>query len=550
MVKRMEKHILRLPSGEEISSGQVGQRAILSVKITKCVNAESLLTPGGVCAAMLEAELFCPDDSSGIAAGDCLTLYRGEEKVGVFYAQKPERIGQNRWRLLCYDCVSLLDRDMTLWLESFNQWPCSLSLFARSLCAACGLELQGDLLNGDFEIARFQARNITARQLLQLCCRIGGRFCTADADGVLRLGWYTPAPCVAALTDSDGKAQIEFADGKTTITAANISADAGITGEITAALADGVLTLTIDEDLPAVFTYQGSVKRSDYITAPIDGVRLGKTAADVGGSYPGNSENACVLSGNYLLSDAGTEVLQGLAQQLYNLLKAVQTVPCKLRLPPDASVEAGQILRLFDGKKTYPVYVMTSRRTGSYLEIESTGTRLRQENVLPESQSFTALSGQVTELTMGVEGLKAESRDARGMAAALSLSLEGIAAEVSAQSEQLTRLQQTAEGVTLTVQSIGDQVAELTEKGTSAVVTKQRQYTFDDSGLTIRLEGEQMENRLDHTGMYVNRGDQRVLSATADGVAAVDVTVENYLNVGFSRFEAYGTDRTACFFVL
>ena len=58
---------------------------------------------------------------------------------------------------------------------------------------------------------------------------------------------------------------------------------------------------------------------------------------------------------------------------------------------------------------------------------------------------------------------------------------------------------------------------------------------------------------IDETGMTVSRSGSPVLKATAAGVAAVDVTVNNYLQVGdHARFEEYtdGADskRTACFF--
>ena len=74
-------------------------------------------------------------------------------------------------------------------------------------------------------------------------------------------------------------------------------------------------------------------------------------------------------------------------------------------------------------------------------------------------------------------------------------------------------------------------------------------YTFDDGGLRIAREGQQMVNLLDNTGMYVARSGQPVLQAGIDGVAATDVQVRNYLTVGHSRLETYETGRTACFYI-
>ena len=86
------------------------------------------------------------------------------------------------------------------------------------------------------------------------------------------------------------------------------------------------------------------------------------------------------------------------------------------------------------------------------------------------------------------------------------------------------------------------------EQGVSKVQTGMG-YTFDDEGLKIARTGQQIENLLDNTGMYVTRSGDVILQANADGVAASDVAVHNYLIVGSSRLESYETGRTACFYI-
>lgn len=85
-------------------------------------------------------------------------------------------------------------------------------------------------------------------------------------------------------------------------------------------------------------------------------------------------------------------------------------------------------------------------------------------------------------------------------------------------------------------------------------VTTATGYTFDADGLRISKDGEEMENRLDNTGMYVARNGEEILTANNEGVSAVNLTSRQYLIVGdYSRFENYdnGTDskRTACFYI-
>lgn len=78
-------------------------------------------------------------------------------------------------------------------------------------------------------------------------------------------------------------------------------------------------------------------------------------------------------------------------------------------------------------------------------------------------------------------------------------------------------------------------------------------YKFGADGLDISKSGEEMSNKLDHTGMYVKRNDEEILTANSDGVDAVDLHAKTYLIIGSgdgrSRFEDYGINRTACFWV-
>ena len=78
-------------------------------------------------------------------------------------------------------------------------------------------------------------------------------------------------------------------------------------------------------------------------------------------------------------------------------------------------------------------------------------------------------------------------------------------------------------------------------------------YRFDDDGLDITKTGEAMSNKLDHTGMYVKRNGDEILTANSDGVNATNLHAKTYLIVGAgdgrSRFEDYGINRTGCFWV-
>jgi hypothetical protein len=141
----------------------------------------------------------------------------------------------------------------------------------------------------------------------------------------------------------------------------------------------------------------------------------------------------------------------------------------------------------------------------------------------------------------------------------LQLSTDEIIASVS---EVKTNVDASIEGVNEDIGTLRKEVeAKVTSEemtiairqelsdGVSSVRTETG-YTFNADGLHISKEGEEMENTLDNTGMYVKRDGEEILAANNDGVEALNVVVKTWLIVGNnSRFENYGTDRTGCFWI-
>jgi gas vesicle protein len=126
----------------------------------------------------------------------------------------------------------------------------------------------------------------------------------------------------------------------------------------------------------------------------------------------------------------------------------------------------------------------------------------------------------------------------------LSDSISDIDENVSALNSKV-EMKLDADAVTIEVQK---EIA----KGVDRVVTKTG-YEFGDDGLNIAKSGEEMSNTLDHTGMYVKRNGDEILTANNKGVEALNLHAKDYLIVGSgdgrSRFEDYGINRTGCFWV-
>lgn len=550
----MVRNLVVLPDGKEIFSGSEGS-AILSLELTESVNAETELTPGAVCAAMAQITLLNMADAQ-INAGDALKLYRVDQAgnrspAGIFLAEKPQR-NADIVTVTAYDRLILLDRDLTQWLQSLNGWPYALREFGQLVCAQCGLTLaEGDLLNGDFLVQAFTYDGVTGRQLLGWVAQAAGCFCRMNDAGQPELGWYTPATVDAGPVE---QAQaVEFTEEGVALTLPEnaLETEGEVTLEspyITCVQEGESLTLTVEEGLCQQYYFQGGLGAEDFVTAPIEKVQLRQTEQDVGTVFPDREGgNTLAITGNPLLAAENATTLLPVAETLFSRFQGTCYTPCTLELPDTPGLGAGQVLTVSDkAGKTHTVYIMELTRSQTGLRISCTGSARRDSSFAVNSLEKRT-RGKLLQLRCDVDGLAAENSDNAGRIGKLELTVEGIRGQVSqldpdGVKQRLSTLEQSADGLKLTVETIQNDGASKIKTGMG--------YTFDDSGLQIARQGQQMMNLLDNTGMYVTRNGQTVLQANDRGVVAADVSVRNYLIVGsHARFEDYATGRTACFYL-
>ena len=382
----------------------------------------------------------------------------------------------------------------------------TLRELAEAVCARCGVTLEAaPFPNQDFPAKPFSGKDVTGRRILGWIAQAAGRFCRANAQGLLTFGWY------------------QKAEGK----------------EIGPGNSQG-----------QHYYYQGSLELADYETAPIEKVQIRWDSQDVGIVYPDiGTANTYVIQGNPLLTaDDGQELLP-IAQTLYQQLKDVRYTPCTVKVAADTGMKPGDIVTVTDSNgRTATVYLMESSRSGCSETFQCVGSPNRDSISAMNRGTLEALSGKVLRLQTDVEGLRVEHADAAGNYAALSLTVDAIenrvagqTADLSGVKEQITSLHQDKEALELQVKSVR-------EEGVDRVVTTTG-YRFSEEGLQISKSGLEMKNLLDHTGMYVSRNGQVILQANNRGVEARDVTVGNYLIVGnHARLEDYNGG-TACFYI-
>ena len=143
--------------------------------------------------------------------------------------------------------------------------------------------------------------------------------------------------------------------------------------------------------------------------------------------------------------------------------------------------------------------------------------------------------------------------------AALQLNMDAISASVRNIEQDLSDTVENVNGniATLTqsvnakmsAEDVQIQIQSELENGVDKVVTTTG-FTFNDDGLTVRKSGSEMSTQITEDGMTVTRDYAEVLRADNEGVKAEDLHATTYLIIGNnSRFEDYGSNRTACFYI-
>lgn len=128
----------------------------------------------------------------------------------------------------------------------------------------------------------------------------------------------------------------------------------------------------------------------------------------------------------------------------------------------------------------------------------------------------------------------------------ITMQVSQVVEDTNALESRVSTLETTADGVNIWIENVN-------QNGVDKVTTRMG-YTFNDEGLHISRDGEEMTNLLDNTGMRVQRSGEDVLVADNAGVNAINLTARQYLIIGSnSRFEDYSNKvddyRTACFFI-
>lgn len=554
--------LIVLPDGTEIFSGPGDGPKIQSSSIKQIVNDGQELSIGSVCSAMFECTLLNPGGELSIAAGDEITVYRvdttqpmtvsdevttnvdsggvfrvyvsgvevaptidaagnlrypginailvdgnltfaaasaARKPVGRFTMEEPTRPTPNSYKITAYDRVSWLDKNLTDWLLSLDEWPYTVEQMAGMVCHECGTGLATEmLLNGSYQIQRFAGTGITGRKIMQWIAQISATFCRATPEGGIEFAWYKQSGHTIMPKDTF------------------------------------------------------SVRLADYETKPIDRVQIQLTQDDVGVIWPDAEGVTYAITGNYLLTGTDAAALETVAGNIYNAIRNDTYTPGTITMMHNSDIKPGDIVEVHDrnGKLAY-LYVMSKTTRGQKDTLECTGSHSRDSSTVVHEESFKAVNAKMLELRKDVSGLfvrasEAETRieDNRAYTdqkiTEVTIAAEGLASTVEDVRETVEGVETRMSGIEQTAESISLRVGSIEDNGVDKVTTGFG-LTVKESAVVIARDGAELENRLDETGMYVVRRDGTVvMQAAADGVITQNLNVRGYLDIfGMIRQQAW-----------
>lgn len=486
-----------------LADGTALQSNIVGVDWTTSSNSDSDIAPGSVCASAVEIEFWVNSDSAlSVTQGTVLTYYKVykadndldiETKIGVFTCDKPEKTGSNKYKVTAYDNVSLLDVDVTEWLNALT-FPIAIKDFATALAAKCELELANEpRLNKDYQIQKFTGSGVNARDLMKQVCAASGCFCIADADGKLSFNWYKKNNNVAIMPSrSKGYTPTYY-----------------LFDVVSKQLFDNVprALITADgEKTPDGIPYFiNALTFSDFTVQKIDKVQVKQTDSDVGVIYPESETgtNAIVIQGNQLLATMSDANLRPCVKNLYEGLNDIVYVPCSnIETPETLEIKVGDIVTVSDGKKKFTTWITSVRHSGNKCTFESVGNANRNTTTAVNNVKYNSKQ-KILEISATVDGLTVKA--------------EQTAQDISGLSSQYTQLKQTFDKFEVTAVTDGE-VRSKFALDPSSVVIESGTITFKGNTLIVDSDNFKLTSggAVTITGTFTSAGESQGLKNKAE----------------------------------
>lgn len=166
---------------------------------------------------------------------------------------------------------------------------------------------------------------------------------------------------------------------------------------------------------------------------------------------------------------------------------------------------------------------------------------------------------RVDKANQQIDLVASETAQLQSQMSSLQVTTEGITANVS---ELTTNVQENQDAVNESIAELYREVnlkmsAEEVNLAISSSfaegvdkVTTTTGYKFDEDGLEVSKSDSEISTKITEDGMRIDKSGEEVLVANNQGVSAENLHATTYIIIGDnSRFENFGTERTACFWI-
>lgn len=497
-----------------LADGTALQSNIVGVDWTTSSNSDSDIAPGSVCASAVEIEFWVNSDSAlSVTQGTVLTYYKVykadndldiETKIGVFTCDKPEKTGSNKYKVTAYDNVSLLDVDVTEWLNALT-FPIAIKDFATALAAKCELELANEpRLNKDYQIQKFTGSGVNARDLMKMVCSASGCFCNADANGKLLFDWYKKNDRVIISPKKSINARSFHLFDVVKRSLQDNSHRVLISAKSGGGSPDGIPY------------FANQLTLSDFVVKAIDKVQVRQSDDDVGVVYPADEQgtNALVIQGNQLLSTTSDAALRPYVKNLYDGLNNITYVPCSnIQTPETLEIKVGDIVTVSDGKNEFDTWITSVKHSGGKCTFESVGNANRNTTTAVNNVKYNSKQ-KILKISATVDGLTVKA--------------EQTAQDISGLSSQYTQLKQTFDTFELTAvtdgnvrskfaldsSSVAIESGTITFKGDTLVVDSDNFKLAQDG--TVRITGT-LTSKTTYSEAVIGNGEITLYQTVSNG---------------------------------
>lgn len=429
--------------------------------------------------------------------------------IGLYeLGSDPDTSNDDYTILNLYDYMNRFDKEY----DGSSIVPCTRYELLEDMCSFCGVELGStSFLNGDIVVNTFDS-TIKAKTYLS--------FISERAGGFAKIG-------------RDGKLYIKsFADVDTIQVSGNDTASVNINS------CDNLKTIT-------KLIYEDALNK-----------------------YEAGNNNGLTV---FLSSENPFTITENEFNSIFDSIDGLSFQSIDLKMWGDPAYDTGDIIevlgmRSFIQKKWSYQYGFT----GDYKTNLKESNSISNVEKISNKTNIRKIQSTLNEITGEIDIITEDVSDTKSNIAEMQINLTGINTRVEETSENLASNYLTkdeVEAISNTNNENIDLLRQAVEQSTSSTqyqinvineeiskgITKIRTntgFTFDDEGMKIAKEGEEMSSMVDNTGLYVKRDTENVLVANNEGVETENLKVRTYFTIGKnSRFEDYKEERTACFYI-